>query len=168
MAMALGVLVANFAHDFFHQIFQRDQAGDGAIFVNDNGHVNIVFLHFAQKLRSHFKIKHKQHRPHEPGDGGGTGIGFRKLDKIMRQHHAFNLIDAGGINGHAGMRLVAQQRSKLFNGGGRWHGEDVRARRHHVTHRFVAKFNHGLNELAIALFQNAFFFRSLNERVNGF
>src|SRR6185369_15114335 len=120
------MLVANFTHDFFHQVFQRDQAGDGAILVNDNGHVYVVFLHFTQKLRSHLGFWHKKHRPYELGDGGSAGVGFRKLDEIMRQHHAFHLIDAGGVDGHARMRLVTQHGSKLFDRGGGRHSEDVR------------------------------------------
>src|SRR5579864_1322792 len=162
------MFVANFTHDFFHQVFQRDQPRDGAIFVNHDGHVDVVFLHFTQKMRSHFSFWDEQHRTHQFGDGGGAGLGFRKLDKIMRQHHAINLIDAGGEDRYAGMRFVAQHGSKLFNGGGGWNGKDVGARRHHVTHGLVAKFNHGLNELAVTLFQNALFFRGFNEGVHGF
>jgi len=44
------VLVPDFAHDLFHQIFDRDQPGDAAIFVDHNRHADVAALHLAQKI----------------------------------------------------------------------------------------------------------------------
>ncbi len=92
------MLVAYLTDDFFHQVLKRHQACNRSVFVNHNRHMNIVLLHFTQKLRGHFGLRHKKHRTHKPGHGSGSRLIFRKLNQIMRQDHSLDMIDVSGIN----------------------------------------------------------------------
>ncbi len=66
------------------------------------------------------------------------------------------------------MWLVTQLVGELLNGGGGRNGKDIGARRHYFAHGLIAELDHGLDELAVAFLQDAFFFRGFNQRVHGF
>ena len=45
-------------------------------------------------------------------------------------------------------------------------GEDLRPRRHHLAHQHVAKLHRRAHQFAVALFQNAFLFAGLDQRLH--
>src|ERR1019366_7004843 len=55
--LRLLVVVANFAHNLFHQILDGDQTGYAAIFVHDDRHADILLLHFAQQVAAQLTFR---------------------------------------------------------------------------------------------------------------
>ena len=51
------VLFADFADDFLDKIFDRDDSRHQAVFVNHDGHLLILALHFLQAARSQISFR---------------------------------------------------------------------------------------------------------------
>ena len=58
----LGVFVLDFADNFFDDVFDRDESGDAAVFVDDDGELNVARLHIFQKLSDGFCFGNKKRR----------------------------------------------------------------------------------------------------------
>ena len=43
------VLIADFAYNFFYQVFDGHQAGYATVFIHDDRHADVTALHFAQQ-----------------------------------------------------------------------------------------------------------------------
>ena len=66
--LAADVFIFDLADDFLEDVFHRDQAGDAAVFIDHNGHINMRLLHFAQQLIDRLGFRHCIERPHEFDD----------------------------------------------------------------------------------------------------
>ena len=63
------VLVADVADDLLQQIFDGDQAGDAAVFIDHDAHVLLFALHLAQQLVAALGFRN---------EGGGALDGWRR------------------------------------------------------------------------------------------
>ena len=78
------MLIANLTHNFFDQVFDGDEASHAPVFVNHDGHANVVLLHLAQKVAAPLALGHEVNvLTHERVHGAGTGFGVRNLQHIL-------------------------------------------------------------------------------------
>ena len=62
------------------------------------------------------------------------------------------------VGGNAGELFVDHQLTHFLERRVFANGDNARARRHHFTHGFVAESDHGLDQFAVAFFDDALFF----------
>jgi len=91
------VVVANLAHDFLHKIFDSDETGDAAVFVDHDGHADILLLHFA--------LKHTEETTNEPAP--------LWRERLLRGLLALTLIGVGYGVVRVVMILTGLQRAEL-------------------------------------------------------
>ena len=58
--VALGLtLIVQLAHDLFDEVFDRHHSRYVAVFINDDGHVALLLLQFAQQFRCRLCLRHE-------------------------------------------------------------------------------------------------------------
>ena len=57
-------LVDDVAHELLEQVLERDQPGGAAVLVDDDRHVELLLLHFAQEVRDFLGLGDELGRPH--------------------------------------------------------------------------------------------------------
>ncbi len=62
--------------------------------------------------------------------------------------------------------MLAQLFEEGFQGEGRGHGEDLRARSHHLADQLVAELDGGADQFAVALLEDALFFAGFEQRLD--
>ncbi len=80
-----------------------------------------------------------------------------QLEHVAHVDEADDLVDILLVDRDARVLLVDDQLAQLLERGIGRDGDDVGARRHHFAHHLVAELDHRLDELAVVLFDKAFF-----------
>src|SRR5208283_4350105 len=167
--LCLFVLIAALADDLFDQIFDRDQATDTAVLINHDGHANIVALHLAQQFAPQLGFGNEVHIGfHQVANGLAVRLDIGNLQQVLGIDDAFDVIDIALVHRYARVGMFLHQIRKFVDRRADWNSDDLRPRRHNLPHRFVAELNHRLDEVAVALPQNAFFLAGFDQRVNRF
>src|SRR5271166_1465891 len=165
----LFALVAYFAHDLFDQIFNGNHADDAAVLVNHNGHADVVALHLAQQFAAQLGFGNEVHIGlHQVAHRLAVRLNIGYLQQVLGINDALDVIDIAFVHGNARVRMFPHQIGKFGDGHAGWRGDDLGTRRHYLTHRLVAKLDHRLNEIAVALLQDSFFLTRFDQRVNRF
>ena len=81
-----------------------------------------------------------------------------ELEHVAHVHEAADLIDIIFVNRDARVLLVDHELAQFLERRVLADGDDARARRHDFAHRLVAERDHRLDQLAVAFFDDAFFF----------
>src|SRR5215472_15054375 len=136
------VLVANFADNLFHKIFNGDKAGDTAIFVDHDSDTNVAFAHLTQKVAAEFAFRDEVDVfAHERLDGTTAGFGVRNLQDILRVDDADDVVDGVAIDGHTREGPRAERFYELLDTGAHWDGEHLGARLHGFANGFSAELD---------------------------
>ncbi len=101
------MLVADVADDLLQQIFNRDQARDAAILVDDDAHVLLFALHLAQQFVAAFGLRHKHRRPLDAGHGAGSRLFIGNLQQVVRKGDAGDVVERAGVNRYARVVMLA-------------------------------------------------------------
>src|SRR5215472_12761409 len=107
------VLVANFADNLFHKIFNGDKAGDTAIFVDHDSDTNVAFAHLTQKVAAEFAFR----------------------------DDADDVVDGVAIDGYTREGPRAERFYELLDTGAHWDGEHLGARLHGFANGFSAELD---------------------------
>ena len=78
VGFGLVVLVGDVADDGFEEVFDGDEAGDGAVLVDDDAHVLLFALHLAEELGYFFGFGDEGGGTLDLGDGAGVGFGVER------------------------------------------------------------------------------------------
>ncbi len=91
---------------------------------------------------------------------------IRDLQQVVRECDAGNVVERSRIDRHARKVVLLQQLEKVLERDGFGHGEDLRSRRHHFAHQFVAEFDGRPHQVAVALLENSFFLSGFKQRLH--
>ena len=167
MCGILLMLVANVADNLLQQIFDRHQACDAAVLIDDNAHVLLFALHLAQQLVAALRLRHKHRGLLNAGNGSRARFFIGDLQQVVRKRDAGDVVERSLENRHARISCApsasSRKRSSVIDSGT---AKTCGPRRHHFAHQLVAKLNSRAHQVAIAFFQNAFFFAGLEQRFN--
>ncbi len=86
------MFVANVADDLLEQIFDGDQAGDAAVFIDDDAHVLFFTLHFAQQFVAALGFGDEDGWALDAGHGAGAGLFVRDLQQVMGKGDAGDVV----------------------------------------------------------------------------
>src|ERR1700733_692372 len=78
------VFFADFADNFFHHVFDGDDPGHQTVFVNHDGHLLILALHFLQQFGAKLRLRHKKSGALQFTNGAMRGFGVRHFEHIAR------------------------------------------------------------------------------------
>src|SRR5580704_18329994 len=87
------ILFANFADDFFHEIFNSDQAGHQSVLVNHNGHLLIFALHILQKLGTKFRLRNEERGTHEFTHDAMSGFAVGDFEHVASHDDADDVVE---------------------------------------------------------------------------
>ncbi len=152
------VLVADLADDLLEQILDRHQPGGAAVFVDDDRDLHLLALELLQHLRNALGFGHERRRPDQPLqipiEPHRPGFGAGETNQVLHEHHAGDVVEILGVDGDAGILLLAKQRAEIVERGVGPNRHHVRPRRHHFADERVAEIDDRLEQLApIALDQ---------------
>ncbi len=160
--------VAEFADNFLDEILDRDQAGDAAVFVDDDGHAAIFALHLIEQFAGALGLRNEINVGlHQAAGDAAGGVGIGHLEKVARRDDADDVVEIAAIDGNARERMLREQVGELLDRGIGRDGDDGRARGHDIAHGLIAELNDGVNEFAIALLKNALVLTGLDQCIDG-
>ena len=89
-----------------------------------------------------------------------------KLEDVAHVYEADDVVDAVLIDGNARKLFVNDELAEIFDGLVFGDGDDVGPGRHDFADALIAECHHRLNELAVFLGEDAFFFTGCDECVD--
>ena len=108
------IFFADFADDFFDQIFHGDDAGHQAVFVNYDGHLLIFALHFLQEFGAEFCFRDEQRGTHQFADGAVRGVAVGDFEHVARHDDADDIVERFLVDREAGELGVHDQFAEFF------------------------------------------------------
>ena len=156
------VFVGEFTDDLLEDVLEGDQAGDAAVFVDDDGHVEALGLHLAQ---------HVVRGLHFDGVLGGAhhllgaqvqvaAGGFPAGDQVFEEQDASDVVHVVADDGDAREAGAHEQAQGGGRGRVRVDGHHVGARHHDLAHERVPQVQDGSDHVTV-LFLEAFGFADL-------
>ena len=157
------VLIADAADDLLQQIFDRHQAGHTPVLINHNAHVLLLALHLPQQFIDPLGFRDEGGYTLDTTHGLRAGGRIGDMEQVVGEADPGNVIERALKNRHARIRMLLQFGDKAFHRHVDRNSEDMRPRRHDITHNFVAKLHRGADQIAVPLFNNAFFLPRLDQ-----
>ncbi len=135
------VFVANFADNFFKQIFQRDDTGGASIFVHHYGHVQMHRLKLPQHNIETGTVGDKMHRTQQRLQVYGP-VPLHMLQQVLDVKYAEGIVEILPENGNAGIVGLIDN------------GQDIPYRVCNVDRRDLSPRDHHLVNPGLADFEN--------------
>ena len=133
------MLVRYLAHDLFDHVFEGDDAGGSAVFVDHDGKLRTLS---AEVLEQGIKT-HGFGNPHDLAHNlfhaRARALGARKLDRLARLHDAHNVIFALVGHGKAGLAGVSGEGEHFRRRLAHIDADHRTAMRHHVGGSAIGK-----------------------------
>src|SRR6202140_701263 len=165
--LRLVVIVADLSHDLFHQVLDGNQTRHAAVFVHHNRHADVLLLHFAQQIASQLALRHEiDVAPHDRLHDADPRFAVGHLQHVLRVDDPLDVVNVALIFGHPGVVLGSQQFDEVFDRGIRRHSKHLGTRLHGLAHRLAAELHHRLDQIAVALLDNALLLASFNQCVH--
>ena len=162
------VLVVDLTDNLFHHVLHSDDAGGRSVFIHHYGHVRAFFLHLAQQIVDRLSFGNGANRARDVADFALRALFVAELEHVADVHEARDLIDIIFVNRNARVLLMDHDLAQLLERCILADGDNARARRHDFADRRVAERDYRLDQLAVALFNDAFFFTGGDQGVNMF
>ena len=125
-------------------------------------------MHLAQKIASQLAFGDKMNiAPHNGIQGAHVRFAVGDLQHVLGVNNAFDVVNAAFVHGHASVVLGAKQFDEVFHRRVGGKGKHRRARLHRLADGFAAELHDRLNQVAVALLNNALFLPGLNESIHG-
>ena len=142
------VLVADFPDDFLEQVLHGDEAARSAVFVDDDGDVELVALHLAKHFEQSARFRHEQNVSTKRLEGLQI-FGVRSREEVLRVEVANDLVEAATAREHEA-RVALSPNGREGFGARRVDGKggDVDARNHRVFRGANAEAKHPLEQHA--------------------
>src|SRR5258705_13165732 len=102
------VFVCDVADDLFEQVFDRHQAGDAAIFINDDSHVLLLSLHLTEQFVALLCFRDKTRGTRNRRDRMLWRLCIWYLQQVVCERDADNIVDTIPVNRNAGKRPLLQ------------------------------------------------------------
>jgi hypothetical protein len=110
------VFVADFAEDFFDEVFEGGDAGGIAVFVDDIDHVDAAGLHFAEEVGGGFGFGDAREGAEEAREGGAFALVVAEFPEVADMDEADDAVDGAIVDGDAGELFGADEGAEVFEG----------------------------------------------------
>ena len=141
------VLVVDVADDLLDDVLERDESGDTAVLVDDDGHVIAARAEFAQQHVEAFALGHEHRRPHQLPD-----VEFRRaaspavyLQEVLREQDACDRVAIVADHRKARVTRLDHHRHDVIERRVAFDDRHLRARHHDVAHQQVRDREHALD-----------------------
>ena len=146
------VFVLDFADEFFENVFEGDDAGGTAVFVDDDGEMRLLLLEFGEEVADLLRFRRVVGWMDKIRKRFSC-IDFILVQKVFRVNHTDNLVDGLIIDGNAAVAGFENQFDGVFYITVRTDGVDIDAGRHDFMDGCVIKFE-GAGDDASFIFFN--------------
>src|SRR5579864_6806284 len=161
-------LIADFADDLLDQVFDGHQPRDAAVLVDNNRHAIVLPLHFAEQVASQLALRNEVNiAPHDGIQSTDVGFAVRHLQDVLSVNDPLDVMNAAFIYGNARVMVRAEHLNEALHGCVGGNREDCWTRLHRLPHGFAAELDYRLDEVTIALLNNAFFLAGLDQSIHG-
>ena len=117
----------------------------------------VLLLHLAHQVADRLGLRHQADGAHQFAHGAVLALLFLQFEHVAHVDEADHLVDVLLVDRDARVLLGDDQLAQLLERGVGGDGDDVGPRRHHFAHHLVAELDHGLDQLAVFLFDQALF-----------
>jgi len=164
------VFVFDFAEDLFEDVFEGDNAGGGAVLIDDDGHVGGVGTEDVDQVRERTGFWDEDGHAHDVAqvELGGAVAEHQHLDQVLQVDDADDLIGAFFKDREAGELVFVEEDEELFEGGVDGHGDHVAAGDHDLAGGVFFEFQEAVNGQLLELLELAFGLREGDDEFDFF
>src|SRR5579883_620164 len=161
-------LVFDIADDLFHQVFDGDETGDGAILIDDNHHVDAALAYLAQQVIQTLGLRHKVGRAQQVANGHMVVTLAQLLEHVSGVENTDNVINIVFVDRNARETALQGKVNGLIDVGIAFQRHHIDARDHHLAHRRIGELEDAADHLGLFLFKHALFFTHRDEQAQFF
>ena len=154
------MLIDDLADQLFQAVLESDKTNDAAVFIGNNCHVEVIALHLAHQFCNRLVFRNHDSRPHQIIHGPCTATGTNSLHQVLGIDNAENILVAFFVLAHdwkstnSVLERFVKRSVECFAS---VDADDVRAGTHDLAHNGVAKFDDGLDERSLFVFNDFVF-----------
>ena len=141
------VFVEDLSYQFFYNILHGHEAFRPAVFVDDDGHMELHLLHLPQKIRNTHRRADEGYRHHIVRQV--LACPRQIIMKVLLVDHADDPVDILFIDRQAGKSRPAEDARQLVQRAVHLHRLDLRPRRHDIFSRQMIELNRVFDQLAV-------------------
>ena len=109
--------VGEIADDFFDEVFEGDEAGGAAIFVNDDGELGFELAELAEEFVDFFCFGDEEGGAHDVGEGRRLrGARAPEGERVTHVEDADDMIEIAFVDGEAGVAGLLRALNGLVEG----------------------------------------------------
>ena len=112
-ALVLVELVANLSDELLEEVLERDEPGGAAVFVYDDGEVELLGLELTEERVRALGLGHEIRRMQAGAQIEAGGQPAHVGQQVLGVEHPHDLVNGVLEHGHARMQLVAQPAEEL-------------------------------------------------------
>ncbi len=157
--------IVNVADDFFKQVFQRNQTGGAAVFIDNDCQVNLFLLHIAEQRVSMNGFRNKVNRGKQVAERF-RGAAANVQQVFPRQQNAQNIIGIFAADRQTGETAVHNGFVDIFRRVVRPDDGHILAVNHEVAGCGVVEFKDVVDHFAFFGFNRAAFFTEVNHHAD--
>ena len=152
------VFVFDFAEDLFEDVFEGDDAGGGAVLIDDDGHVGIVGAEDVDQVGQRAGFGDEDGHAHDVAqvELGGAFAEHQDVDQVLQMDDADDLIGAFFEDGEAGELVFVEEDEELFEGRVDGHGDHVAAGDHDLAGGVFFELEEAMDGQLLELLEFAF------------
>jgi len=153
------VLVDDLADDLLNDVLDGHQARRAAVFVQHDGHVNLVDLKLAEQFVERFGFRHEQGVAHQVLDGQMVGVLVAgAVEEVLGVKDADDAVEVASGGGDAAVAGVGDEASGGFDALVGVEADDVGARRHDLAGVGAPELEDVLDHVDLVFFDGALAF----------
>src|SRR5262249_29347902 len=156
------VLVLDVAHDLLDEVLERDEPGDGPVLVDHERHVAAALLQLLEERSDLLALGNELHRMQDLPDDDWLPL-LEQPQRVLHVDEADHVVDVALVGRDAAEAALHDERAHLGRRRVRVEGEDLRARDHDLAHRHVRELEDAVDELHLALVEDALLAALLHE-----
>src|SRR5262249_24736836 len=166
------VFVLNLADDLFEYVFERQNALDATVFVNDYGQMNAAVLQTLQDVAKPRRVGNENRLAHDFFQFEFALFEQERHD-VLAVQHPNNLVEISAVNGQARIARHLKLAHDFFKTGALLQRHDLGARDHNLARGQVGEFKDVVDHLPLFLLQLARLMAEIDQapefffRVNG-
>ncbi len=128
------VFVGDLSHEFFEDVFNGDDSFGAAVFVDDDGEVDLLAAKLLEEMGDLFCLRRVEDRFDEAFDGGLRRVFVQRvLEDVFVEEDADDVVDGIAIDRDAAVALFEKVVDGFVDGGIGREAEDVDAGNHHFA-----------------------------------
>src|SRR5262245_13278973 len=135
------VQVFDLAEYLLDYVFDGDETGHAAVFIDDHRDLNLCLLHILERRANRLALGNKVRGPHALSHRRIRLLRFTGRKQISDIDHALDGVDLIAVNRYARVLRLDDQLTSIGNGGGRLDRHNLGSRPHYLGNACIAELD---------------------------